>query len=138
MNGVARETTSLKSSGTSKAWGAGFRFCAARMRLLWRASTVRMLPAAVRVRSSAMLAAAPRYAVTPTPSSIPETSTNSSAVVTGKEYVHGLTAGIPAAARASCKNLTCVFSSDATPCSTGKRVGGKEEKAAALEKFFRP
>jgi len=138
MNCDARENTWLKSNGTSKGWGAGFWFCAARMRLLWRASIVRMLPAAVRVSLSAILAAAPRYAVTPTPSSTPDTSTKSFGVVTGKEYVHGLTAGIPAAARASCRNLTCVFSSDAIVCKVGKSVGGNSEKEAALEKFFRP
>lgn len=68
MNGEASENTSLSVRGASNGCGKGDSPSPARRYDEWRASTVRMEPAAVRYVFSMMSAAAPRYADTPTPS----------------------------------------------------------------------
>jgi hypothetical protein len=56
----------------------------------------------------AMLAAAPRYAETPTPSRTLAKATKDFGSVEGNEYVHSITAALP---KALVRKLTCVVSS---------------------------
>ena len=60
MKVAAREKTWLKVKGASKGCGNGDWWRCARIKAEWRASMVRMLPAAVRNLFSRIDAAAPR------------------------------------------------------------------------------
>lgn len=66
MNAEARVNTSLKPRGVSNAAGIGFPSFIPIRKVLCRASTGRIEPAAVRTVLSEIDAAAPRYALTPT------------------------------------------------------------------------
>ena len=114
MNGAASVYTSSSDNGTSNGLGNGLSPKLARIYDECLDSTVKMEPAAVKYAALMMSAAAPKYALTPTPSRMDATATKLLGSVTGKLYLQAATGVAPALVRAAVRKLTWVVSSEET------------------------